>query len=212
MKKYLLLFVLVLVSMPVNAGKQKVYQHDKVLCNEDRSLCTDKNKKPITGMVETIRSGRRTISMEYKKGKVEGKRIMYSSDGIHPILEMTWVNGKLDGITRTYWNDTHTIKGEKVWYNGNPIGKSVRYYKNGKKQFIVNNDSSEFKFFDRNGQLFATFDQNGITCHNNKEARNATDEQKLSKLISFFDEQDKAAMDPNVLFDTEEHDFTFLCE
>ena len=219
MKKYLLLFVLFLLPFSVNAEKLKVYQRDEIFCN-DRDYCADENKKPVTGMVETRKNGKRENSIEYKKGFMNGKRIQYTPDGKYPLIMFTVIDGNVDGIVKAYWSDTHTVRIEKIWHKGNSVGKGVRYYKNGKKQLTISNDAKEFKFFDRKGQLFAVLNYSeGLGCYkNDKKVKTVTDKQKLLKLKDYFEEQDKIFLGNdeqtlmNYLLSTKEDDFRYLCE
>ena len=223
MKKILSVFILTLVmALSANAEEQKIYNYEQIECTGDyENFCKDENGNPITGMAESMHDGNRVIAIEYKNGMREGKSIVYSPDGIHPTLEFSRdKNGELNGENKVYWADTHTIKSEVTWKNGKRVGKSVNYYKDGKKQFTVleldpiegvDVTPMEFDFFDRNEQLFARFDLNGITCYDkDNKARNATTIGKMLKMEAFFDEQEKTSNDP--IFYLKEHDFTFLCK
>ncbi|MBP5533944.1 MAG: hypothetical protein J6Y03_00345 [Alphaproteobacteria bacterium] len=223
MKKILSVFILTfIIALSVNAKEQKIYYRDKVKCNDERTFCKDEKGNPITGIVESIKNGKRIIAIEYRNGFKEGKRIVYSSDGIHPVLEFsTNRNGDLDGKSKSYWGDTHTIRSKATWKKGEQKGKSIMYYKSGKKQWTsqiiepiesVDVTPMKFEFFDRNEQLFATFDINGITCYDkDKKARNATTAEKILKINAIWEEMENALTNPE-LNPNKEPDFTFLCE
>lgn len=101
------------------------------------------NEKEFTG--KTFANGN-TCRSNFKKGKIHGKEMVFSSDG-NLIQQSIYKNGIIQSYT-TYYHQTGNKKYFKTYKNNKPHGPEVKWDINGKKSVdkIFNEGKIEVSF------------------------------------------------------------------
>lgn len=150
-----------------------------------KGLIYKKNAKiPFTGTFASVIGLYKHYTEEYVEGRLNGDKIWYSVIGTVGIKE-PYVDGKKDGVQKTYFRDTNTIR-SKIPYSKGKIDGNVIWY-NKKGDVIFNeqfkNGTGTWKAYWDNGKIREQgFYKNGVNVGTWKEY---TEKGQLEKIITF---------------------------
>lgn len=108
------------------------YGIDEIKCdNKDVSICTDKNDKPLNGIVQQyFKEGQLAAKIGFKDGKNHGKTYMYHPNGQVAKL-ITFEDGVPNGVFEDYYS-TGQLQQQGIYTNGELSGEVKSYYESGK--------------------------------------------------------------------------------